>query len=209
LNKNSLPRKVESIIAILKSHYKPFEFSSRDPFKVLITTILSQRTRDENTALASKRFFEVVRSPEDVLKLDPKIIEETIKPSGFYKVKAKRIIEISKQLVNNYGSKVPFKKEELLKFKGVGRKTANAVSAFAFNKPAIVVDTHVHRISNRLGLINSKNPEQTEYELSKIVPKKYWILINKLFVIHGQKICRPINPKCSECKITNFCDKKI
>ncbi|MCP2519274.1 endonuclease III [SCandidatus Aminicenantes bacterium Aminicenantia_JdfR_composite] len=209
MNKNSLPRKVESIIAILKSHYKPFEFSSRDPFKVLITTILSQRTRDENTALASKRFFEVVRSPEDVLKLDPKIIEETIKPSGFYKVKAKRIIEISKQLVNNYGSKVPFKKEELLKFKGVGRKTANAVSAFAFNKPAIVVDTHVHRISNRLGLINSKNPEQTEYELSKIVPKKYWILINKLFVIHGQKICRPINPKCSECKITNFCDKKI
>ena len=201
--------KVEKIIFILQSNYKPFEFPDQDPFKVLVTTILSQRTKDENTALSSKGFFKIVNSPEDVLKIDPEVIEEIIKPCGFYKVKAKRIIEISKQLVENYEGKVPQEREELLKFKGVGRKTANAVLAFAFNKPAIVVDTHVHRISNRLGLVKSKNPEQTEYELSKIVPIKYWALINKLFVIHGQKICRPINPKCSECKIKDLCERNI
>lgn len=209
MKKKSTSFKIERIVDILQSTYELFEFSNRDPFKVLITTILSQRTRDENTALSSKRFFKIINSPEDVLKIDSKIIEETIKPCGFYKVKTKRIIEISRQLVENYGGKVPQEREELLKFKGVGRKTANAVLAFAFNKPAIVVDTHVHRISNRLGLVKSKSPEQTEYELSKIVPVKYWALINKLFVVHGQKICRPINPKCNECKIISLCERNI
>ncbi|MCP2605012.1 endonuclease III [Candidatus Aminicenantes bacterium AH-873-B07] len=209
MEKDSILYKIEKIINILESTYKPFDFTDRNPFKVLIITILSQRTKDTNTALSSKQFFEIVNSPEDVLKIDSKIIEEAIKPSGFYKIKTKRIIEISKQLIEKYKGKVPSTREELLKFKGVGRKTANAVLAFAFNKPALVVDTHVHRISNRLGLIKSKNPEQTEEKLSKIIPIKYWIRVNKLFVVHGQKICRPIKPKCNECKLINFCAQKF
>ena len=202
-------KRINEIFHILTQNYKPFSFTSHDPFKVLITTILSQRTKDKNTALASSRLFKIISSPEDVLKINPEVIEEAIKSSGFYKIKTKRIINICKQLLENYNGKVPSSIEKLLKFEGVGRKTANAVLSFAFNKPAIVVDTHVHRISNRLGLIKSKTPDQTEAELRKILPLRYWSLINKLFVVHGQKICRPINPKCNECPLKKYCAQII
>ncbi|MFQ6083385.1 MAG: endonuclease III domain-containing protein [Candidatus Aminicenantia bacterium] len=203
MNKN-----IKQIFKILRENYKPFNFDSREPFKVLVTTILSQRTRDEKTALASRQLFKIIKNPKDVLKIDPELIEKAIKPSGFYKVKTKRIIDISKQLVENHNCRVPTTIEELLKFKGVGRKTANAVLSFAFNKPAIVVDTHVRRISNRMGLVKTKTPEQTEMELRKVLPKEYWADINELLVLHGQTICRPIKPRCNECEIEKYCEKR-
>lgn len=179
---------------------------TNDPFKILISTLLSSRTKDEVTSEASDRLFKKVKCPEDLIKLSNKQIEKIIYPVGFYKTKAKHIKELAKSLYNNYNSKVPDTLEELLKLKGVGRKTANLVISLAFNKPAICVDTHVHRISNRLGFVKSKNPDQTEIELQKKLPKSYWQKVNTLLVAFGQTLCKPIGPKCSICMIKKNCD---
>jgi endonuclease-3 len=139
-------------------------------------------------------------------KANIKEVRKLIRPVGFYKIKSKRIIEISRILIENFDGKVPNEVEKLLSLPGVGRKTANCVLVYAFNKPAIPVDTHVHRISNRIGLVHTKNPLETEVELRKVIPRKYWLKINKLLVSFGQTICNPINPKCYECSIKNFCE---
>ena len=205
---------VQRIIETLKKEKGKFKKTAiseiretKDPFRVLISCLLSLRTKDEVTLKASKRLFLVAKTPEEFLNLSTKKIEKLIYPVGFYRVKAKRIKEISKILIERFGGKVPDNMEELLTLPGVGRKTANIVITQGFNKYGIAVDTHVHRVSNRLGLVKTKIPEETEMELRKIIPKKYWIEFNDLFVSFGQKICTPISPKCSICPISKYCNK--
>lgn len=181
--------------------------SSHDPFKVLISTVLSLRTKDETTAAASRKLFKLADNPSDMLKLSEKKIRDTIYPVGFYKTKAKNIKTICSDLLNNYDSRVPDEIEELLNFKGVGRKTANLVVTLGYDKPGICVDTHVHRISNRFGYLKTKTPDDTEMELRKKLPKEYWIDYNSLLVAFGQHLCRPISPKCSICPVEKYCDR--
>jgi len=200
------------IIEVLKEEYKDRltaldDSSLKDPFQILISCLLSLRTRDETTIEASKRLFSIAKSPEEVLRLSKEDIEKAIYPVGFYRKKAETIYEISRRLVEEYNSSVPDMIDELLKFKGVGRKTANIVITHAYQKPGIAVDTHVHRISNRLGLVSTKNPEKTEFALKKVIPEEYWISLNSLFVIHGQTICTPLSPKCSKCVIRAYCKR--
>lgn len=181
--------------------------SSKDPFKVLISTVLSLRTKDETTALASRRLFKLADNPKDMLKLSEKEIIDAIYPVGFYKTKAKNIKSICTDLITTYDSIVPDDIDELLKFSGVGRKTANLVVTLGYNKPGICVDTHVHRISNRFGYIKTKTPDETEFVLRDQLPVEYWIDYNSLLVAFGQHLCRPISPKCSECPVQKYCDK--
>jgi endonuclease-3 len=178
-----------------------------DPFKILVSTVLSLRTKDKVTEEASKRLFQVVKSPEDLLKLTEEEISNLIYPVGFYRRKAKNLKEIAKILVEKYGGRVPSTIEELLKLPGVGRKTANLVVTLGFGKPGICVDTHVHRIMNRLGYVKTKTPEETEFALREKLPKEYWIEINELLVALGQHICHPTSPKCSQCPISGLCLK--
>ncbi len=180
---------------------------NRNPYQVLISCILSLRTKDEVTREASKRLFRLADNPEDMMKLCPETIEKAIYPVGFYHNKARNIIDISRELKVNHDLRVPDTVEALLRLKGVGRKTANLVVTVGYGKPGICVDTHVHRISNRLGYVKTKNPEQTEMVLRKKLPQKYWIEYNDLLVTFGQNICKPISPICSQCPVELFCDK--
>ena len=175
----------------------------RDPYLVLIACILSLRTNDLTTYPATLRMLEIGREPKDFAYCDVEKLEKAIYPVGFYKNKAKQIIELSKIIVEKLDNKVPDTIEELIKFNGVGRKTANLVLAKGFNIPAICVDVHVHRICNRLGYVKTKTPEETEFALREKLPKKYWLDINTLLVTHGQNVCKPINPKCNECPIND------
>ena len=176
------------------------------PFSILIGTILSARTKDESTARDSKQLFKKYKTAKQLANAKIKDIEKIIKSIGFYHVKARRIIEVSKIIDSQYKGKVPDNLEKLVELPGVGRKTANCVLVYAYEKPAIPVDIHVHRISNRLGLVQTKNPEETEFELMKKIPKKFWLDINDTFVMYGQNICKPISPMCNVCKIKNSCN---
>jgi len=176
-----------------------------DPFRILIGTILSQRTRDERTTLATERLFGRFKGPADLAGAKEAEVRELIRPAGFYNMKAKSIIKVSKQLVEEFGGEVPSDVEALMSLPSVGRKTANCVLVYGFDKPAIPVDTHVHRISNRLGLVETKTPEQTEAQLVKSVPKRYWLELNELFVRFGQTTCKPIGPRCGECALRTGC----
>jgi endonuclease-3 len=175
------------------------------PFRILIATVLSARTKDENTTKAADKLFKVYGTPKKLAKAKVKDVEKMIKSVGFYHVKARRIIEVANIILTKYHGKVPPDMDKLVEIPGVGRKTANCVLVYAFEKPAIPVDTHVHRISNRLGLVDTKTPEDTEMELRKKVPKKYWLPINNTFVMYGQNICKPISPMCEVCKIRKNC----
>jgi len=176
-----------------------------DPFKVLIATILSHRTRDEKTSQAVQDLFSVYQTPQELAQGNLKRIQELIRPVGFYRVKAARIREVSKILMERYSGKVPDNLENLLELPSVGRKTANCVLVYAFKKPAIPVDTHVHRISNRLGLVKTKTPEETEERLREIVKERYWLDLNDIFVRFGQTICKPIGPRHEVCRLRNYC----
>ncbi len=178
-----------------------------DPFFSLISTVMSHRTRDDVTYPAASRLFERFSTPEEMIKADVSEIETLIKDVGFYRVKAERIQEISGLLLEKYDGRVPDNMEALLELPGVGRKTANCVLAHAFLKDALAVDTHVHRISNRLGLVATKAPEETEAELKKIFPQKDWRYINLLLVKLGQNTCRPISPRCKTCALEDICPK--
>ncbi|HQO09648.1 MAG TPA: endonuclease III [Clostridiales bacterium] len=196
-------------IKILREEYKKWNapivtlisVQTKDPYKVLISTLLSLRTKDDVTAKASYRLFEKADTPERMIKLSEDEIQKLIFPVGFYKTKAKTIIETSQILIDKYDSKVPDSLDVLLDFKGVGRKTANLVLSLGYGQDTICVDTHVHRISNRWGAVSTKTPEETEFALMEKIPKKYWSEINDLMVAFGQTICRPIGPKCGECKV--------
>jgi len=175
------------------------------PFSILIGTILSARTKDETTTKAVKALFLKYKNPKDLANAKVKDVEKIIRSIGFFHVKSKRIIEVAKIIHKKYKDKVPEDLDTLVQLPGVGRKTANCVLVYAFEKPAIPVDIHVHRISNRLGLVETKNPEDTEQELMKKIDKKYWIEINDTFVMYGQNICKPISPMCNVCKIKKIC----
>jgi len=176
-----------------------------DPFKVLIATILSHRTRDEKTSQAVQSLFSVYHTPQELAQGDLQRIQELIKPVGFYRVKTERIKEVSNILMERYGGSVPDNMENLLELPSVGRKTANCVLVYAFRKPAIPVDTHVHRISNRLGLVRTGTPEETEMRLREVVRERYWLELNDLFVRFGQTICKPVGPKHEVCRLVNYC----
>ena len=206
---------IDEIVRLLKEAEQPrSDFvhlmdSFNDPYLVLIACILSLRTNDKTTYPATLRMLELGRTPEDFAKCDVKELEKAIYPVGFYANKAKQIVELSKDLVEKYNSKVPESIEEMTKFKGVGRKTANLVMSRGFNKPAICVDVHVHRIFNRLGYVKTKTPEETEFALREKLPLKHWIDINTLLVTHGQNVCKPIKPMCGICPIKDYCRKLI
>ncbi len=201
-----IPERIETIMDELRVLYNLRTFEDKDPYRVLIRTILSQRTRDENTDQASAELFAEYPTMEDVAIASQERLEKLVKKAGFFRVKSKRIKEVSNILLDEYEGIVPDTMDELLKLPGVGRKTANCVLVYAFEKPAIPVDTHVHRISNRIGLVNTKDPDATERELEKVVPKEFWIELNDLMVQFGQDICRPIGPKHEECPIADLCD---
>lgn len=175
------------------------------PFSILIGTILSARTKDESTTRVVKALFSRYRTVKDLANAKVKDVEKIIKSIGFYHVKSRRIIEVARIIDSQYGGRVPDDLERLVRLPGVGRKTANCVLVYAFEKPAIPVDIHVHRISNRLGLVRTKNPEETEQELMRKIPKKYWIEINDTFVMYGQNICKPVSPMCDVCRIKKTC----
>ena len=177
-----------------------------DPFKVLICCILSLRTNDKTTYPCSLRMLELGTEPKDFLTVDEETLAKAIYPVGFYKNKARQILDISKEIFEKYKGKVPDSIEELVKFKGVGRKTANLVMAKGFDEPAICVDVHVHRISNRLGWVKTSIPDETEMELRKLLPKKYWLDINTILVTFGQNICKPQRPLCDKCPIKEYCE---
>ncbi len=207
---------IDLFIHLLKKEYKTWDApvitmmsnTGATPFKILISTVLSLRTKDEVTAKASKRLFDKASTPEEMLKLRQKTIEKLIYPVGFYPTKAKNIRIISKLLIDEYKSIVPDEIDELLKFPGVGRKTANLVLVEGYRKDAICVDTHVHRISNRIGYVGTKNPDKTEFALREKLPRKYWVIYNEILVAFGQTICRPISPFCSKCSVEKMCPKK-
>lgn len=201
--------KTDRIIKIVEELNSVFEirvFLDHDPYRVLVRTILSQRTRDENTDQATNNLFSKYKDIYEVVEAPTDDVQELIKPAGFYRVKAGRIQEVSQILIDEYGGEVPDTLEELVKLPGVGRKTANCVLVFAFELPAIPVDTHVHRISNRMGLVDTKTPDETELELSKIAPKDLWIKLNDLMVQFGQNICKPTSPQCEMCPVNYLCD---
>lgn len=211
--KENYTKSIPIVMRLLKREARNFkqpivtDIAARNesPFLVLISCILSLRTRDETTEKAAERLFALADNPKSMLSLSAKQIERSIYPVGFYRTKAKRIKGICKKLLDEYNGKVPADFEELMKFKGIGRKTANIVMVYGFNEPGLPIDTHCHRIPNRLGWINTKTPEKTEEELKKILPRKYWHDFNDLFVQFGQNICKPVGPRCGECPINKYC----
>lgn len=178
-----------------------------DAFKILISCLLSLRTQDKNTAKASARLFAVADTPEKIVKIPVKKLEKIIYSAGHYKKKARVLKNVSRALIEEFGGRVPDDKETLLSIKGIGPKTANIVLAFAYGKNVLPIDTHCHRIPNRLGIIKTKSPVETEKELEKILPKRYWREFNANFVLFGKTICQSISPKCSECPVSEYCNK--
>jgi len=201
-------------LGILREEIKKFNVpivsevaADRDPYKVLISCILSLRTKDEVTKKASLKLFEHADTAKKMIQMDETEIQKLIYPVGFYKTKAKRIIEMSHKILDEYGGIVPDTIDELLKLNGVGRKTANIVVTLGYAKLGVCVDTHVHRISNRWGYVKTKNPIQTEFALREKLPQEHWIEYNDILVTYGQNVCAPISPKCSICPIEKYCPK--
>lgn len=208
---NNIPKIIETLQLYQKNLREPTirrtSKTHKDPFKTLITCLLSLRTQDKNTEKASSNLFKIADTPQEISKLPLKKLEKLIYSSGYYKNKAKTIKHVSKVILEKYQGKVPNDKEELLSIKGIGPKTANIVLNFAFNKDVLPIDTHCHRIPNRIGWVSTKTPEQTEKELEKIIPKKYWKEFNTIFVLFGKTVCVSISPFCSRCPIENSCKK--
>ncbi len=208
----SSQKEISKVITIVKKEVRKFDTpivteisSNGTPYQVLISCLLSLRTRDVTTAKATKKLFSLADTPQKMVKLSKKQIENAIYPVGFYHIKAKRIKDISKTLIDNYDSKVPDSIDELLTLTGVGQKTANIVIVYGFNKPGMPIDIHCHRIPNRLGWIKTKTPEQTERELRILIPKRYWLDFNNTFVTFGQNICKPVRPLCDRCPVSKYC----
>ena len=206
--------KIPNTIRLIKQQSGKFILPSvtliskrRDPYQVLVSCILSLRTKDKTTIEASTRLFKVAHNPSAMVKLNARRIEKLIYPVGFYRTKSKVILNISRNILSDFSGKVPDNFDNLLSFKGVGRKTANLVLGLGYNIPAICVDTHVHRITNRLGWVKTKSPEETEEALKKIIPKKEWINLNTTLVVFGQNICVPVSPFCSRCNVFKLCKR--
>lgn len=201
---------ITKVLQILDNHYSETmmaEVYAKNPYKSLISCILSLRTRDEITFPVAEKLFNIADTPRGIAEMPYEELCNIIKSINYYRTKAENIQLISKTLINEYDGNVPDKMDELLKFRGVGRKTANIVISVGFEKPAIAVDTHVHRVSNRLGYVKTKSPDETEMELRKKLPRDKWRDINRLFVVHGKNACKPIGPVCSKCPIKDHCNK--
>jgi endonuclease III len=208
-------RNIDACIRILKREIRRWKEpvvgvvakASRDPFQILISTVLSLRTKDQTTAEASTRLFRLATTPQAMLAIPRRTIERVIYPVGFYRTKARHIHDICRDLLARYGGRVPDEIDELLTLKGVGRKTANLVVTLGFRKSGICVDVHVHRISNRWGYIRTKTPAQSEEALRRKLPRPHWIIYNDLLVPFGQNLCTPVSPRCSECKLARYCER--
>jgi endonuclease III len=205
---------IRTVLDILTDYFKEFETptvrrtsETKDPFKILISCLLSLRTQDKNTEKASNQLFAVAQTPKEILKLSDKKLQKLIFSSGHYIKKAGVLKHVSKVILEEFNGKVPDTEEELLSIKGIGRKTANIVLCFAFNKNVIPVDTHLHRLPNRLGWVKTKNPEETEFALMKVIPKEYWKELNTLLIKFGKNVCLPISPYCSRCPVSKYCKK--
>ena len=203
---------IRHIIRILKKEIRQWPVPALghytdSPFTVLISCILSLRTKDQTTTAASERLFEVAATPQALVEIPASDIEQYIYPVSFYRVKARTIREISAQLLERFEGRVPDSLDDLLSLPGVGRKTANIVVTLAFSKPGIAVDIHVHRISNRLGYVSTKTPDETEMALRAKLPRRYWLVLNDLLVTFGQNLCKPVSPHCSICAIRRYCDR--
>jgi endonuclease-3 len=183
------------------------EEKTRSPFRLLTACVISLRTKDEVTADASRRLFSIAPNPERLAELDVESIANAIYPAGFYNTKARQLKDIGRILRDEYGGEVPTDESQLLALPGVGRKTANLVLGLGFDIPAICVDTHVHRISNRLGLVETKTPEQTERTLNEVLPRDLWVPINDLLVTFGQNRCHPTSPRCTDCPLDDLCPR--
>ncbi len=206
---------IHEVVRVLKREVKRFKVpvvgvyaESNDPFIVLISTILSLRTKDKTTYEASERLFTLADTPRKLLALPIAKVEKAIYPVSFFRVKARTLRRVSKDLLERFGGKVPDTLEDLLSLHGVGRKTANLVLTLGHKKPGICVDIHVHRISNRLGYVRTKDPEKTEFALRAKLPKKYWMIYNDLLVPYGQNLCAPVSPWCSRCKLSAYCARR-
>lgn len=204
---------INTIVKILKKELKVGKLpivshlaeNQRDPFVILISTLLSLRTKDEVTELATERLLKLAATPQEMLKVPESKIAKVIYPVGFYRVKARTIHHVCRELIKRFVSRVPDNLEELLSIKGVGRKTANLVISLAYGKPGICVDTHVHRISNRMGYVKTKTPDETEFALRAKLPRRHWIIYNTLMVAFGRRTCKPVSPVCSTCPIKLYC----
>ena len=208
-------RVIDTVFAILMQAIQAWQepivgrvAREHDPFKVLVATMLSLRTKDSTTDEASGRLFSLAITPADMARLPLEHIQQAIYPVGFYKTKARHIIEVSRIITQKHGGRVPAGMAGLLKLPGVGRKTANLVLILGFDKPGICVDTHVHRITNRWGYVTTKTPDETEMVLRKVLPKRHWKEINNLLVPYGQNLCLPISPWCSRCPIAPYCERR-
>ncbi|MCX6749517.1 MAG: endonuclease III [Candidatus Pacearchaeota archaeon] len=214
MNKYQKEENISKVMDTLAQHFNYKERTTLNrmrkkpnAFKVLIACLLSLRTQDKNTEKASNQLFAVADTPEKIIKLPMKKLEKLIFSSGHYKKKARTLKHVSKIILEEFHGKVPNTREELMSIKGIGPKTANIVLAFAYGKEVLPIDTHCHRIPNRLGWVKTKTPEQTEAELEKILPRKYWPEFNALFVLFGQTICQPISPRCSQCPVRKYCPR--
>lgn len=211
----SLTARITAVHAILTAEYPALEVPSvtklshemRSPYRALVSTLISLRTKDEVTLAASERLFSVADTPQAMLMLAAEEIERLIYPASFFRNKARTILDVSTVLMQQFGGQVPSDIDTLLSLKGVGRKTANLVLVEGYGIPAICVDTHVHRICNRLGILHSKNPDETEMILRQILPPDFWITWNEMLVAWGRHICNPVSPRCSACKIEAHCAK--
>jgi endonuclease-3 len=206
------PEDIQHVVRILRKEVRQWPLPAighyvETPFTVLISCILSLRTQDKTTSAASERLFAIANTPKKMLAIPERVIKDAIYPVSFYRVKARTIHSICEQLIDRFGGEVPSDMEQLLELPGVGRKTANIVVTLAFQKAGIAVDTHVHRISNRLGYVKTKTPDDTEMALRKKLPRRYWIVFNDLLVAYGQNLCKPISPFCSKCKIAMYCKR--
>lgn len=209
------PSQIDQVMGVLREEYPSWKKPAvtivaecaRDPFKILVSCIISLRTKDEVTAKVSARLFARAATPDKLQELSQEEVERLLYPAGFYRNKALQIREISRILVSEYGGRVPDELDELLRFKGVGRKTANLVVTLGFSKPGICVDTHVHRICNRWGYVSTATPHETEMRLRAQLPPRYWAEINELLVAFGQNQCYPISPRCSTCRLIEYCDR--
>lgn len=209
-----IQKNIKKIMQILKDYYPSTEKttlnrmrSNPEAFRILISCLLSLRTQDKNTEIASRKLFEVADTPKEIIKLPLKQLEKLIFSSGYYKNKAKTIKHVSEIILKDYKGKVPDTREDLESIKGIGPKTANIVLAFAYGKNVLPIDAHCHRIPNRIGWVKTKTPVQTEIELGKILPEEYWADFNAIFVQFGKTICVPISPKCSQCPIAKYCPR--
>ncbi|MCF7910073.1 endonuclease III [Candidatus Pacearchaeota archaeon] len=209
---------IEKTMQILEKHFNFRERTTlnrmrnipqknREPFKILISCLISLRVKDEVTEKVSEELFKIAQTPEELIKISDKKLEKILFSSGHYKKKTKTLKSVSKELIEKFNSLVPQTKQELLSIKGIGPKTANIVLSFAFDQQVIPIDTHCHRIPNRLGWFKTKTPEQTETELMKILPTKYWAEFNGIFVLFGKSVCVPVSPFCSHCPVRKYCKR--